>query len=161
MTKSITVERQQASNFAEKKYTVGLDLGDRWSWYCVLDERGEVVFGAQGEYHAEGAQRGVRGVAAPSRRRANYAVRLSRTMSWTFTKIARRAGSLIRGMYSNSCAMNGSSIRARIAASRSWLPPASKSGIETSSARASRVKVDNVGVTPAPLRTAGCSHFEM
>jgi transposase len=23
---------------------VGLDLGDRWSWYCVLDERGEVVF---------------------------------------------------------------------------------------------------------------------
>ena len=26
MTKSITVARQQASNFAEKKYTVGLDL---------------------------------------------------------------------------------------------------------------------------------------
>ena len=44
MTKSITVARQQASNFAEKKYTVGLDLGDRWSWYCVLDERGDVVF---------------------------------------------------------------------------------------------------------------------
>jgi len=43
MTKSITVERQQASNFAEKKYTVGLDLGDRWSWYCVLDEAGEVL----------------------------------------------------------------------------------------------------------------------
>jgi hypothetical protein len=31
----------KASNFAEKKYTVGLDLGDRWSWYCVLDERGD------------------------------------------------------------------------------------------------------------------------
>jgi len=44
MTKSITVATQQASNFAEKKYTVGLDLGDRWSWYCVLDEHGEVVF---------------------------------------------------------------------------------------------------------------------
>ena len=44
MTKSITVARQQTSNFAEKKYTVGLDLGDRWSWYCVLDEHGEVVF---------------------------------------------------------------------------------------------------------------------
>src|SRR3984885_13369252 len=44
MTKSITVARQQASNFAEKKYTVGLDLGDRWSWYCVLDEHGELVF---------------------------------------------------------------------------------------------------------------------
>ena len=44
MTKSITVATQQASNFAEKKYTVGLDLGDRWSWYCVLDEHGELVF---------------------------------------------------------------------------------------------------------------------
>jgi transposase len=37
------VARQQTSNFAEKKYTVGLDLGDRWSWYCVLDEHAEVV----------------------------------------------------------------------------------------------------------------------
>ena len=44
MTKSITVARKQTRDFAEKKYTVGLDLGDRWSWYCVLDERGEVVF---------------------------------------------------------------------------------------------------------------------
>jgi transposase len=23
--------------------TIGLDLGDRWSWYCVLDEAGEVL----------------------------------------------------------------------------------------------------------------------
>ena len=44
MTKSITVAERQTRDFAEKKYTVGLDLGDRWSWYCVLDERGEVVF---------------------------------------------------------------------------------------------------------------------
>ncbi len=44
MRKSITVAEEQSRNFTEKKYTVGLDLGDRWSWYCVLDERGEVVF---------------------------------------------------------------------------------------------------------------------
>ena len=25
------------------KLTIGLDLGDRWSWYCVLDEAGEVI----------------------------------------------------------------------------------------------------------------------
>lgn len=43
MRKSITVARQQTSNFAEQKYTVGLDLGDRWSWYCVLDKHAEVV----------------------------------------------------------------------------------------------------------------------
>jgi len=35
---------QQTRIFTTKKYTVGLDLGDRWSWYCVLDERGKVVF---------------------------------------------------------------------------------------------------------------------
>ena len=44
MTKSITVAGKQTRIFTPKKYTVGLDLGDRWSWYCVLDERGEVVF---------------------------------------------------------------------------------------------------------------------
>ena len=44
MTKSITVAVQQTRDFAEKKYTVGLDLGDGWSWYCVLDEGGDVVF---------------------------------------------------------------------------------------------------------------------
>jgi hypothetical protein len=44
MTKSITVAVQKTRDFAEKKYTVGLDFGDRWSLYCVLDARGDVVF---------------------------------------------------------------------------------------------------------------------
>ncbi|MGA7629639.1 MAG: transposase [Terriglobales bacterium] len=26
-----------------QKLAIGLDLGDRWSWYCVLNEAGEVV----------------------------------------------------------------------------------------------------------------------
>src|SRR6059058_5900757 len=26
-----------------QRLTIGLDLGDRWSWYCVLDETGEVL----------------------------------------------------------------------------------------------------------------------
>jgi len=43
MTKSITVAGKQTRIFTPKKFTVGLDLGDRWSWYCVLDESGEVV----------------------------------------------------------------------------------------------------------------------
>src|SRR5215469_18319827 len=44
MRKSITVAGKQTRIFAQLKHTVGLDLGDRWSWYCVLDEGGEVVF---------------------------------------------------------------------------------------------------------------------
>src|SRR2546427_10000470 len=29
--------------FKEQKLTIGLDLGDRWSFYCVLDARGQVI----------------------------------------------------------------------------------------------------------------------
>jgi transposase len=42
MKKSSTVAEQSNKNFAQK-LTIGLDLGDRSSWYCVLDEAGEVV----------------------------------------------------------------------------------------------------------------------
>src|SRR5512147_1281662 len=38
-----TVGAKQSRNFSQQKLTIGLDLGDRSSWYCVLDERGEVV----------------------------------------------------------------------------------------------------------------------
>ena len=30
-------------NFSQQKLTIGLDLGDRSSWYCLLDEVGEVL----------------------------------------------------------------------------------------------------------------------
>jgi hypothetical protein len=43
MKKISTVARKQIRNFFEPKLTIGLDLGDRSSWYCVLDEHGEVV----------------------------------------------------------------------------------------------------------------------
>ena len=43
MKKISTVARKQIRNFFEPKLTIGLDLGDRSSWYCVLNENGEVV----------------------------------------------------------------------------------------------------------------------
>jgi Ethanolamine utilization protein EutJ (predicted chaperonin) len=43
MKKVSTAGVKQAKNFSEQKLTIGLDLGDRSSWYCVLDEGGEVV----------------------------------------------------------------------------------------------------------------------
>jgi transposase len=43
MKKVSTAAARQSRNFSEQKLTIGLDLGDRSSWYCVLDERGEVV----------------------------------------------------------------------------------------------------------------------
>src|SRR5664279_1275838 len=42
MKKSSTAKTASNKNF-ERKLTIGLDLGDRSSWYCVLDEAGEVV----------------------------------------------------------------------------------------------------------------------
>src|ERR1700675_4520124 len=38
-----TAATKQSKNFSEQKLTIGLDLGDRSSWYCVLDEAGAIV----------------------------------------------------------------------------------------------------------------------
>jgi hypothetical protein len=43
MKKVSTVAAKQSGNFSQPKLTMGLDLGDRWSWYCVLDEAGTIV----------------------------------------------------------------------------------------------------------------------
>ena len=38
MKKVSTVAAQASRKISAQKLTVGLDLGDRASWYCVLDE---------------------------------------------------------------------------------------------------------------------------
>src|SRR6202035_765692 len=43
MKKISTVAVKQSKNISGKKLTIGLALGDRSSWYCVLDEAGEVL----------------------------------------------------------------------------------------------------------------------
>jgi transposase len=43
MKKNITVAAKRKQIFKEKKLTIGMDLGDRFTYYCVLDEAGEVV----------------------------------------------------------------------------------------------------------------------
>ena len=43
MKKGSTAATMQSRNFsAQQKLTIGLDLGDRNSWYCVLDEAGRI-----------------------------------------------------------------------------------------------------------------------
>jgi hypothetical protein len=43
MKKVSTAAVTQSRNFSvQQKLTIGLDLGDRRSWYCVLDEAGKV-----------------------------------------------------------------------------------------------------------------------
>src|SRR5258708_10424087 len=43
MKKVSTVAIKATRNLSQSKLTIGLDLGDRWSWYGVLDETGEVL----------------------------------------------------------------------------------------------------------------------
>ena len=43
MKKTSTVQVNGNIIFKGHKLTIGLDLGDRWSFYCVLDEAGQVI----------------------------------------------------------------------------------------------------------------------
>ena len=43
MKKVSTVATKARRNFSQQKLTIGLDLGDRTSYYCVLEESGQVV----------------------------------------------------------------------------------------------------------------------
>ena len=42
MKKVSTVVTKQSRNISRQTLTIGLDLGDRNSWYCVLDESGQI-----------------------------------------------------------------------------------------------------------------------
>ena len=50
MKKTSTAVAKQSRNISRQKLTIGLDLGDRNSWYCVRDEETakalQEVFGA-------------------------------------------------------------------------------------------------------------------
>jgi transposase len=43
MKKTSTVQASKSEIFKEQKLTIGLDLGDRYSLYCVLDEAGQII----------------------------------------------------------------------------------------------------------------------
>ncbi len=43
MKKVSIADTKQRRNLSEQKLTIGLELGDRSSYYCVLEEGGQVV----------------------------------------------------------------------------------------------------------------------
>src|ERR1700719_3654825 len=42
MKKVSTAAAKQSRNISQQKLTIGLDLGDRNSWCCVVDESGQI-----------------------------------------------------------------------------------------------------------------------
>ena len=53
MKKVSTAVAKQSRNISQQKLTIGLDLGDRNSWYCVLDEAGQVQLEQRVRTHAK------------------------------------------------------------------------------------------------------------
>ena len=43
MKKISTVQTFKSEIFKEQRLTIGVDLGDRWSFYCIRDEAGEII----------------------------------------------------------------------------------------------------------------------
>ena len=43
MKKISTVQIFEGEIFKEQRLTTGMDLGDRWSCYCILDEAGKII----------------------------------------------------------------------------------------------------------------------
>jgi len=43
MQKISTMRERGNRIFRERQLAIGLDLGDRWSCYCVLNENGEII----------------------------------------------------------------------------------------------------------------------
>ena len=61
MKKVSTAAAKQSRNISQQRLTIGLDLGDRNSCYCVLDEAGRVQLEQRVRTTAHGAgQRGAR-----------------------------------------------------------------------------------------------------
>src|SRR5438477_11399921 len=56
MKKISTAATKPSRNFSQQKLTIGLDLGDRSSCYCVLDESGHIVMEQKVSTTAEALQ---------------------------------------------------------------------------------------------------------
>jgi transposase len=53
MKKVSTARAKQSRNISQPTRTIGLDLGDRNSWYCVLDEAGQIQMEQRVRTHAK------------------------------------------------------------------------------------------------------------
>src|SRR6185437_7613745 len=56
MKKVRTTLATQSRNISQQKLTIGLDLGDRNSWYCVMDETGQIQLEQRVRTTAKGLQ---------------------------------------------------------------------------------------------------------
>jgi transposase len=58
MKKVSTAAAQPSRIFSQQKLTIGLDLGDRNSWFCVVDETGKIQLEQQVRTSTKALQQG-------------------------------------------------------------------------------------------------------
>ncbi len=88
MKKVSTVAAKPSQKISRQKLTVGLDLGDRNSWYCVVDESGQIQLEQRaGGRECEGIARSLQRHAAQSR----VALEIGTHSPWT-QSLAQRVG---------------------------------------------------------------------
>jgi len=80
MKKVSTAVAKQRRNISQQKLTIGLDLGDRNSWYCVLDETGKVQLEQRVRTTAKALQEVFGAVAQPSGARNRDAFALGQSL---------------------------------------------------------------------------------
>ncbi len=56
MKKVSTVAAAQSRNISQQKLTIGLDLGDRNCWYCVVDEACQIQLEQRARTNAKALQ---------------------------------------------------------------------------------------------------------
>jgi hypothetical protein len=67
MKKVSIAATKQGRNISRQTLTIGLDLGDRNSWYCVLDEAGQIQLGQRVRTNAKALQEVRHDAAQPNR----------------------------------------------------------------------------------------------
>ena len=82
MKKVSTVAAKPSKKISQQKLTVGLDLGDRNSWYCVLDESGQIQLEQRVRTQCESAARSLWPAAAqPDRSGSRDAFALDQSLA--------------------------------------------------------------------------------
>ena len=84
MRKISTVVLDGIENFKGHKLTIGLDLGDRFSHYCILNESGDLIWGAQPTDDAERNRRSLSRIP-----RSRVALETGTHSPWVSRQLAR------------------------------------------------------------------------
>jgi predicted NBD/HSP70 family sugar kinase len=81
MKKISAVVARQGKNISQQKLTIGLDLGDRNSWYCVVNEVGQIQLEQRVPTNEKGSREIFGAMPQPNRARNRDAFALGQSLA--------------------------------------------------------------------------------